>query len=92
MKDEKYMCSDCFMGCLRLSFYAYLLFSLVLYSLCQVEQYQYKILTGPSWSWSHGNREPKVLWWALGYKFGSVVLGSWLQYHQGPWDEYGNVW
>jgi len=75
MKDEKYMCSDCFMECLRLFFYAYLLFSLVLYSLCQVEQHQYKICTESSWLWSYGSREPKVLWWALGHKIGSVVLG-----------------
>ena len=56
------MCRDGFMDCLRLSFYAYLLFSLVLYSLCQVEQHRYKICTGLSWSWSYGSREPKVLW------------------------------
>ena len=58
-RDEEYMCHDNVMDCLRLSFYAYLLFSLVLYSLCQVEHHQYKICTGPSWSWSYGSREPK---------------------------------
>jgi hypothetical protein len=79
MRDEEYMCHDNVMNCLRLSFYAYLLFSLVLYSLCQVEHHQYKICTGPLWSWSYGSRKPKVLWWALGHKIGSIALGSWLQ-------------
>jgi hypothetical protein len=49
-----------------------------------VEQHQDKICTGLSWSWSFGSREPKVLLLALGHKIGSVALGSWLQYYQGP--------
>jgi hypothetical protein len=53
-RDEEYMCRDSFMDCFRLSFYAYLLFSLVLYSLCQVEQHRYKICTGLSvYTWFH---------------------------------------
>ena len=45
-RDKEYMCRDGFMDCLRLSFYAYLLFSLVLYSLCMSNSISMRFVQG----------------------------------------------